>query len=332
MLSFALKKYPVWFAALLLSALPAIAQADGSAATGHWDYASYTNAYGTRKYQVWVPRGYAGGQPLPLLMVLHGCLMSAAQMARLTRFDDLADTERFLVVYPSEKFHLCWDAWSPKSQSRDAGEPSILAGIVAKAKADYQVNPHRVYIAGASSGGGMASIMLACYSDLFAAGAVYSGAMYKAATDAASLRAAGSSGSIYSPEARGSEAWRCSGSPTPRLIPVLVFHGSADSVANSANGGQIVRQFLRTNDLGDDGQANHSVSDRPSSVVHAQVPGGRAYTVTTYSYHGQPLVQYYLITDMGHAYSGGSPGSPLADPKGPDASRISWQFFANYRR
>ncbi|MBW8777181.1 MAG: PHB depolymerase family esterase, partial [Stenotrophomonas sp.] len=281
---------------------------------GHWDIGLYGNLFGTREYQVWVPAGYDAAQPLPLLLVLHGCVTGPNLMGEASGFNDVADTEGFIVVYPRQNVTSnparCWNWQLPINQARDSGEPSLLAGIVDKVKAGYSVDPHRVYVTGISAGGAMTSIMLACYSDVFAAGA----------------------GSIYSPDSNGRLAWQCSGSPSPRPLPVLVFHGSADLTVNPVNGQQAVRQFLQTNDLADDGLDNDSVKYVPTSTYHGQVPGGRAYTVDTYAYGGRTLVQHYVVQGMGHAWSGSQSGLPFTDPKGPDATLITWLFLKDYQR
>lgn len=320
---------------MLLTALLAVPMI-ASGQSGHWEFGLHGNLYGAREYQVWVPDGYDGSEALPLVMVLHGCVTGPNLMAEASGFNDVADVERFLVVYPRQNVTSnptrCWNWSLAINQARNTGEPSILAGIVAKAKADYNVDARRVYVTGISAGGAMTATMLACYSDVFAAGAIHAGGMYKGATTLSGSAYALLNGSIYSPDARGKDAWACSGSPSPRPLPVLVFHGSADSTVNPVNGQQAVRQFLQTNDMADDRRDNNSVGPSPTSTLTAQIPGGRSYTVDTYAYGGQVLVQHYLVHGMGHAWSGGNGALPFTDPGGPDASILSWLFFKDRMR
>ncbi|MDQ7287764.1 PHB depolymerase family esterase [Stenotrophomonas sp. Sm2128] len=181
---------------------------------GHWDIGLYGNLFGAREYQVWVPAGYDDQQPLPLLLVLHGCVNGPNLMGEASGFNDVADTEGFIVVYPRQNVTSnparCWNWQLPINQARDSGEASILAGIVDKVKADYSVDPRRVYVTGISAGGAMTSIMLACYSDVFAAGAIHSGGMFKGATTISGSAYALLAGSIYSPDSNGRLAWQCS--------------------------------------------------------------------------------------------------------------------------
>ena len=308
--------------------------AAGSA--GHWDFGIYGNLFGSREYQVWVPAGYEETKPLPVLLVLHGCVNGPNLMGEASGFNDVADVEGFIVVYPRQNVTSnptrCWNWQLPINQARGSGEASILAGVVDAVKAAYAVDPRRVYVTGISAGGAMTSIMLACYSDVFAAGAIHSGGMYKGATTVSGSAYALLAGSIYSPESNGKLAWQCSGSPSPRPLPVLVFHGSADATVNPVNGQQAVRQFLQTNDLADDGLDNDSVKYVPTSTIAGQVPGGRAYTIKNYTYGGKTLVQDYLVHGMGHAWSGSTSGLPFTDPQGPDATLITWLFLKDQLR
>lgn len=323
-------------ALVLCTWLATAASAFAAGPAGHWDVGLFGNIFGAREYQVWVPAGYDATQPLPVLLVLHGCVTGPNLMGEASGFNDVADTEGFLVVYPRQNVTAnparCWNWQLPINQARGSGEASILAGIVDQVKGSYSVDPRRVYVTGISAGGAMTSIMLACYSDVFAAGAIHSGGMYKGATTVSGSAYALLAGSIYSPDSNGRLAWQCSGSPTPRPIPVLVFHGTADSTVNPVNGQQAVRQFLQTNDLADDGLDNDSVKYVPTSTYNGQVPGGRAYRVDTYSYGGRTLAQHYVVQGMGHAWSGSQTGLPFTDPDGPDATLITWVFLKDQLR
>ena len=205
---------------VLCSWLAMAGSAVAAGPAGHWDIGLYGNLFGAREYQVWVPAGYDDSQPLPLLLVLHGCVTGPNLMGEASGFNDVADTEGFIVVYPRQNVTSnparCWNWQLPINQARDSGEASILAGIVDKVKAGYSVDPHRVYVTGISAGGAMTSIMLACYSDVFAAGAIHSGGMFKGATTISGSAYALLAGSIYSPDSNGRLAWQCSGSPSPR--------------------------------------------------------------------------------------------------------------------
>lgn len=52
----------------------------------------------TRKYLVYVPKGADG--PLPLVLAFHGGGGKPIQMERYSRFNGLAEKEKFVVAYP----------------------------------------------------------------------------------------------------------------------------------------------------------------------------------------------------------------------------------------
>lgn len=320
--------------------------------------ASWPFLLNTYTYKVWLPSGYGAsvlsGAKMPVLLLLHGCTSNPENMAEVSRMNDIADREGFIVVYPKEPVVRnpmgCWNFYNPENQARNSGEAGAIHGILQEVMASYRsvVDRQRVYVAGISAGGGMTAIMAACYPDVFAAAAIHSGGMYKAATGPISDIAVLPFGSIFDPDMRGQDAWECGGK-LRRQVPMLVFHGTTDIVVNPKNGRQAAQQFVQTNDLADDARDNDSVPyqnpagqvsyddgykrNKPSSTESiAETPEKRAYKKETYmsSDNSKVLVQMYTIEGMNHAWSGGKPGMAFSDPKGPDASQISWDFFKAY--
>ncbi len=302
---------------------------------GHWVYGNYTNIWGTRNYQVWVPTNYQSGTPTPVMVALHGCTQNPSQYAGLSRLNQKADSENFIVLYPNQATYAnptqCWNWMLSKNQRRNSGEVSLIMGMLERIKSQYTVDSNRTYVQGISGGAVMTSILMACHSEEFAAAAVLTGGMFKAATTISGGAYTLAFGSVHNPDIRGYDAWACAGKPD-HLSPVLVFHGTDDPIDNPRNGDQTVQQFLQTNDYADDGKDNDSIPYATTSTTSDCVPGGLCYTVENYHYAGQTLVQKYTVIGMGHAYSGGNSAYLFAEPEGPDTTTIMWDFFKTKTR
>lgn len=304
------------------------------AKAGNFISGTYNGSAGTRPYKLYIPSSYTSGTAMPLLVALHGCTQNPDNFAAGTRFNSLADTYGFLVLYPQQtstyNSSSCWNWFDPSHQSRGSGEPAIIAGMVDYVKSNYTVDANRVFVTGMSAGAAMSAIMGACYPDYFAAIGVHSGLEYKAATSLTGASSAQMSGGP-NPDTQGQLAYQCAGSAA-RVLPVIVFQGNSDFTVYPVNGDQVIQQFAQTDDYADDGSDNNTITATATSSQTGQVSGGYSYTVYNYNYNGQLLLQKYKIDTMGHAWSGGSTASPatFTDPKGPDASTIMWNFFASH--
>lgn len=292
---------------------------------------SYTNHAGTRTYKVFVPSTYAGA-PLPLIVELHGCSSNADEEARWSRFNTLAETFKVLVAYPEQDPNAngskCWNWFLPDHQSRDAGEPSLIAGITREVMGRWNVDARHVYIGGISAGGAMSDIMAVTYPDLYAAAMVYAGCEYKGESCTGAVAA-------LPAETSGQMAYQAMGAYA-RVVPVLVIQGDTDELVPYPNAELIVQQFLASDDWADNGANDGSVSRARTATRTGQKPGGQSYDIDEYvNAGGCTLAERWLIHGMAHQWSNApSSGSPrdvaLTDPAGPDVSTPTFQFFLSH--
>jgi poly(hydroxyalkanoate) depolymerase family esterase len=272
---------------------------------------SYACAAGRRSYKLYIPSRHRAGRQ-PLLVMLHGGTQDADDFAAGTRMNALAEEHGFLVAYPSQcksaNPSLCWNWFKPGDQMRDAGEPSIIAGITTEIIAEHDIDPQRVFVAGLSAGGAMAAVMGATYPEIYAGVGIHSGLPYRSASDVASAFSAmrGDRG-----QKRRQRKSRHTSDHALR-VRTIVFHGDADQIVHPSNGAKIVEAHAKTRD----------------SMESTTASTSRGYTRTiTRDKTGAVVVEQWLIHGSGHAWSGGSPDGTYTDRHGPDASREMLRFF-----
>ena len=272
--------------------------------SGQFISGSHAEAGDMREYKLYIPPA-SFNEPLPLVLMLHGCTQDPDDFATGTGMNEEALKRGFYVLYPAQTQHAnssrCWNWFKHNHQARGRGEPALLAGMTRDVMKRYNIDPQRVYVAGLSAGGAMAAILGDAYPDLFAAVGVHSGLATGSATNLPAALGAMQSGGAALPA-------RTVASP-----PTIVFHGDQDTTVNPVNGEQVVAA---------------SAGLAPSEFKRARSDNGREYTRRLYKEaDGRVVAEHWAVHGAGHAWAGGSARGSYTDPKGPDATHEMLRFF-----
>ena len=328
----------LWITLLLLTGCGDRGDIANSPVAGEWH--RFENAVGHRNYLLQVPATAKNnaGAPVPLVVYLHGCGRPVETAAASTGWSELARQQGFAVVYPEQTDSGCW-TWSDAGhQHRDAGEPSIIAGITQQVMTQIQVDPARVFIIGTSAGGYMANIMGVSYPEVYAAIGILAAGPYGL-------------GSNSVPDVSGRLSFEEMGSRA-RVMPAFIAQSSTDQLNPAAAAELAVQQWLGLADHADDGSLNGSVLRTPASeetrlaeqppepgsgdacVSNAPnlCPGGvigfqHHYPCTVMHYldaSGESLIDFWLVNGRMHTYASGD------DPNGPNLATAAYAFFLKH--
>jgi poly(hydroxyalkanoate) depolymerase family esterase len=301
---------------------------------GSWAGGAVKTSAGSLEYKLWVPSAYSK-KPVPLVLMLHGCMQKPEELAALSGMNELADKNNFLVAYPEQTVAAnplrCWNWFDPKHQSRDAGEASLIAAVIQDVRASHKVDAKRVFVVGISAGAAMAVVMGVAYPETFAGLGVIAGAEFRAATTVSAGLAVMKSGGP-DPNEQGLLAFQeiqKSFGGSKKRMPVIAFQGMSDPYMSPLNTDQLIAQWAQTNDYLDDGKDNDSVSIRAAKETRGVVANG--YSLSKYVYpdsSGRLLMEKWIVEGLGHAWPGSPIANQFADRKGPNATAEMWRFFA----
>ncbi len=250
------------------------------------------------------PAGVPAGAPLVVFM--HGCSQTAADAAKVG-WNELADQLGFHVLYPQQTaannpikcFNWAGEYGDPANLTRGMGENESIHQAIVKVIADKGIDARRVYITGFSAGAGFASVMLATWPDLFAGGAIMAGLPYRCATtvnEAYNCQSLASHAELKKTPAQWGALVRAAypgfTGPYP---PVVIFHGSSDSIVSPDNQVELIEQWT-------DVAGTDQTPDATAMVGNHQV--------SRFMQGGHVVVESWKVMGMGHAVAMGG-----ADPE-----------------
>jgi len=274
-------------------------------------------------YALYVPPS-SGAEPMPLVVMLHGCKQTIDDFATGTRMNLLADANRFAVVYPEQSKHAhahrCWH-WYDDSEAAGRGEARAVASLVDALVAEHGFDAERVYVVGLSAGAGLAALLALHYPERFAAIGLHSAPAIGEAHTSMGAMDVMRRGARHNPVTLIDAAVDVRAYPG---MPAIIVHGQADHVVSPKNADQLALQFLRLNGFLDEQGAWRAGSERSGE--------GAGATTHDYVMGGKRVVKLCQVAELGHAWAGGDDAVPFHSQKGPDASALFWEFFRYQRR
>ena len=258
----------------------------------------------TRNYIYYIPTSYTQGQSLPLLFVLHGASQTGQRIMDVSAFNDIAESEGFIAIYP-DGINTLWNAGFDVPGASTADDVGLIVELVNQFHAQYSIDLSRVYSCGLSNGGYL-SHRLACEAPICFAGI---------ASVAGSIAE-----SIYD---------NCN---PPNNLAVMQIHGTADLVVSYAGGlaGKSV------DDIIDLWVGENSCSSPPTVISLPNTDPLDLSTVEKSVYNqcdDNTNVVLLKVNGGGHQWPGTSDlfGGVGTLNKDINASQEIWNFLKNYR-
>ncbi len=265
-----------------------------------------------RYYLVHTPPSYDGKTAMPVVLAFHGGGGNPEAFVTMTGFNDLADRQGFIVVYPAGSGatarRLSWNILLSETYatSKNVDDIGYVKALLNSVEKYFKVDTKRIYAAGFSQGG-MLCYRLACDAEL--------------SQRLAAIAPVGATMTVDPDDCNAS-----------RAVPVISFHGTADPFSNYEGGvgsksprndrvarpsvAQSIRYWVRRDKLGEQPSATRTVGQARKQAFGPE---------------NKPNVVLWTLEEGGHTWPGGK--SPLPEwvmgkvNRDIDASSLIWDFF-----
>lgn len=258
-----------------------------------------------REYLLHVPTSYDPAKPAPLVISLHGAGLWPGAQRDISRWNELAESEGFIVVYPSGLDRAGPRIWAVDAGTRLDADIRYISELIDALEAGFHIDPERIFVNGLSNGGGMTFALSCTLSHRIAAFGM---------VGAAHLL-----------------PWSWCQDPPP--APMIAFHGTKDRTVPYAGGTSWVSpkpfpdiptftaHWARRNQcLGD--PVETLIADDVMRLEYRRCADGNE-------------VILYTLLEGGHTWPG-SQGIPEwlfgKTTQSIDATRLMWEFFRDHPR
>lgn len=252
----------------------------------------------SREYLLHVPRSLDRAKPAALVLSLHGAGGWPALQRDLSGWNELADREGFLVVYPAGRKTAGPRVWHLAGER----DPRYIADLIDKLRREHNIDPKRIYVNGLSNGAGMSFALSCRMPERFAAVGMVGAALLLPAT------------------------WCKSAQP----MPMIGIHGLRDTAAPYHGGSSWIAPYFYAFRPFGDGWARRNrcapgaqeVEIRDGIVRHEYKQCANGATVVLYT-----------LREGGHTWPGGAElpewflGKTIMDF---DATAEMWRFFEQH--
>lgn len=255
-----------------------------------------------RDYVLYVPSTYDRSRPAPLVISMHGAGLWGAQQQRTSRWNEVAERNGIIVVYPSAADDGGPNIWHVERNPGLARDVRFIATLIDTLESQYNIDSARVYANGLSNGGGMSFALSCTLSSRIAAVGLVASAQtlpWDWCTDTSA-------------------------------VPMIAFHGTRDPVVPYRGGASWIsrRPFPSIPGWATSWARRNRCVQRVDSVVAPDV------TLRRFTHCAADAdVELYTIVGGGHTWPGGD-ALPEAwmgrTARSIDASETMWEFFRSH--
>lgn len=264
-----------------------------------------------RTYRVHLPPSYNETKSVPLVLAFHMYSGSGRTMEWLTHFNQIADENDFIVVYP-DGYHGSWaDGSDPSDADKEhINDIAFVSALIDKLTSNFSIDPSRIYVTGLSNGGFLAQRLACELPDRVAAVAVVGATLSRNVLP----------------------------SCNPSLpTPIMMIHGTADQgvlwegTSEEASVPETLAHWVTIN----------GCNDLPTTtLVPNKINDGTSVRQELYTgCKDNTDVLIYVIENGAHAWPGGNMpiqlwGLTLTGKISAnlDASTTIWEFFQKYHK